>query len=130
MVRTEKWNAAKRNATVAQFRHLLGTNRKEAIQNAMAAGRSLANLMLNGHVTILGIDDVQLERFRRRYGVQESLKAVMFSVATGKLENDMLEQRLDNRFPSHRLVSGKIRLSKRCPLCAKRMCRCLAANAK
>jgi len=130
MVRTEKWTRAMQDATPAQFRGMIGGCRKEQIQNAVKAGRSLAKLMLDGHVNLMGIDDVQLERFRRRYAVHENLVGVMYGVATGQLTDDLLNERLDNRFSSCTLASGKIRLAQRCPMCAKRVCRCLVANAK
>lgn len=124
------WTRELQDATPAQFRRLISTHRKEQVKNAMAAGRSLARLMQNGDVILLGIDDVQLERYRRRYAVPESLKAVMFAVATAKLEDVMLEERLDRKFPSYELASGKLRFVERCQLCAKRVCRCLEVNQK
>jgi hypothetical protein len=125
-----RWTAKHRDATPAQFRELLSSNRKAEIQNAMRAGRSLGKLLLHGQVTLSGVDDVQLERFRRRFAVQPSLKAIMFAVATRQLTDDMLNARLDQRFPQHRLASGRVRLAMRCQLCGKRTCRCLMANQR
>lgn len=119
-----------RDATVAQFRAIIRTHRKEEIQNAKAAGRSLADLMLNNHVTITGIDDVQLKRYRRRYAVPESLKAIMYAVATAKLKQEMVEIRLNKKFDSYTLASGKIMKVNRCEICSKRVCRCMVANAR
>lgn len=126
MKRISNWNAAKRKACVSEFRRLLGSIRKDQVENAMAAGRSLAKLALDGKVTILGIDDVQLERYRRRYAVPHNLKGIMYGVATGQLTDDLLEERLDQKFRSHILLSGRVRLrhGERCALCAKRTCRC------
>lgn len=83
MRRISKWNNAKRDACLSEFRRLLGSHRKEEVRNAMRAGRSLKQLMADARVVLVGIDDIQLERFRRRYAVPQSLKGVMFAVATG-----------------------------------------------
>lgn len=126
MRRISKWNRAQREACVTEFRRLLGSYRKDQVENAMAAGRSLAKLMLDGRVTLLGIDDVQLERYRRRFAVPHNLKYIMYGVATGQLTDDLLEERLNRKFRSHVLLSGRVRLrhGERCALCAKRTCRC------
>jgi len=122
--RISNWNNQKRNACLGEFRRMIAGCRKAQIENAITAGRSLAKLMLDGHVTIAGIDGVQMERFRRRYAVVPHLKHVMYAVATGRLTDDLLEQRLDRRFPAYRLPSGRLRLVDRCMLCSKRTCRC------
>lgn len=82
MNRLSNWNQSKRNACVGEFRRLLGSHRKDQVENAIQAGRSLAKLMADARVVIIGIDDLQLERYRRRFGVSHSLRSVMFAVAT------------------------------------------------
>ena len=125
-----RWNAAQRDATPAQFRKMLEGSSKEEVKNAMVAGRSLARLMQNGDVILIGIDDVQLERYRRRYAVPQRLKAVMYAVATAKLDDAMLEERLNRKMPSYQLTSGRIMLVERCQVCAKRQCRCYMVNQR
>jgi len=124
MQRIEKWNDQKRNACLSEFRRLLKTGRQDQVENAIAAGRSLAKLMQDARVILTGIDDVQMERFRRRFAVAPNCKGIMYAVATGRLTDALLEERLNRKFPSYRLLSGKLRLVNRCPLCAKRTCRC------
>jgi hypothetical protein len=105
MRRISKWNTQKRNACLSEFRRLLGSqHRKEEVQNAMRAGRSLRQLMADARVVLVGIDDVQLERFRRRYAVPQSLKAVMFAVATGqdpyaKVEKPVVQTQTEIELP-------------------------------
>jgi len=128
MNRTAKWTRAMQDASPTQFRYLLtGEIRKEQVQNAIAAGRSLARLLQAGQVTLVGVDDVQLERFRRRYAVVENLKGVMYAVATGHQINEMFELKMDKKFDGQVTVTGKTRLpeGKRCALCSKRTCRCI-----
>jgi hypothetical protein len=91
MKRISPWNNAKRNAPLGEFRRLLGGHRAEQVQNAIRAGRSLGQLMIDATILITGIDDVQLERYRRRYAVPPSLKTVMYAVATGMAGNDILD---------------------------------------
>jgi hypothetical protein len=117
MRRASNWNAAKRNASLTEFRRLLDGHRKEQVQNAIHAGRALAKLVADSVCTIAGIDDVQVERYRRRYAVLPSLKAVMFAVATGQERSDMIVQRIESR-------RGQP-LRKRCQLCARHNCRCV-----
>lgn len=126
------WTSEMQDATPAQFKKMIAGWRKDQnVKNAIKAGRSLEKLLLDNKVTLLGVDDVQLERYRRRYQVHKNLVGVMYAVATGKLTDDLLNERLDNRFPSSRLASGKIRLTKRCDLCGRKsMCRCFLENAK
>jgi hypothetical protein len=123
--RISNWNAKKRNACLSEFRRMVGGQRREQVENAIEAGRSLAKLLDNAQVTLTGIDDMQMERFRRRYAVVKNLKHVMYAVATGKLTRRMLEQRLNRKFPEYRLPSGRLRLVERCALCSKRTCRCV-----
>jgi hypothetical protein len=115
---------AQRRATVAQFRKLIQSGRRHQVENAIAAGRSLAKLLLDGRVILIGVDDLQLERYRRRFRVPKNLKGVMYSIATRNLDEDLLNIRLDSRFPFYTTASGKKRYVKRCALCAKRTCRC------
>src|SRR6266550_2435480 len=130
MRRIDKWNNQKRNACLSEFRRMIAGCREAQIENAITAGRSLAKLMLDGHVTITGIDGVQMERFRRQYAVVPHLKHVMYAVATGQLTDDLLEQRLNRKFPAYRLPSGRLRLVARCALCSKRTCRCVPADTR
>ena len=125
MRRIENWNAAKRNSCLSEFRRLLRSGRKVQVENAIAAGKSLAKLMEDSHVILLGIDSIQMERYRRRFAVAHNCKGIMYAVATGRLTDAMLETRLNRKFPSYRTPSGKLRLVDRCPLCAKRTCRCV-----
>lgn len=129
MRRADNWNAQKRNACLSEFRRLVRDHRKDQVENAIAAGRSLAKLMADAHVVLTGIDDVQLERFRRRFAVHRNLKGVMYGVATGKIIGTMLDERLNQKFESYRLLSGRLRLVDRCPLCSKRTCRCAVVLA-
>jgi hypothetical protein len=136
MRRISNWSAAKRKACVSAFRRMVGGHRKAQIENAIEAGRSLARLMANHRVILTGIDCVQMERYRRRYAVPVNLKGVMYSVATGKLLDGMLEERLNRKFESYVLpsidpkVNGhRLRLVDRCPLCAKRTCRCVVVGS-
>jgi hypothetical protein len=125
MRRISNWNKQMRSACRSEFLRLLKTGRKEQVANAIAAGRSLAKLMENAGVIITGIDCVQMERYRRRFAVAKNCKGIMYGVATGQLTNAMLETRLDRKFPSYRLPSGKVRFVDRCQLCSKRVCRCV-----
>lgn len=128
MRRISNWNAAKRKACVSEFRRMVRGQREAQIENAIEAGRALARLMANAEVIITGIDCVQLERYRRRYAVVASLKHVMYAVATGKRIHGMLEERLNRKFKEYVLPSGRVRLVDRCPLCAKRTCRCVVVG--
>ena len=125
MNRISNWNAKKRNACLSEFRRMVRGNRREQVQNAIEAGRSLAKLLDDARIVLTGIDDVQMKRYLRRYAVVANLKHVTYAVATGKLNRRMLEQRLNRKFPEHWLPSGKLRLVDRCLLCAKRTCRCV-----
>lgn len=82
MNRIGNWNSEKRNSTVAQFKRLLGSHRDEEVKHAVRAGHSLRRLMANAEVRITGVDDLQMDRFVRRFAVKPSLRAVMFAVAT------------------------------------------------
>jgi len=84
MKRISRWSKEKQDAGLTEFRRLLGNHRKEEVQNAMKAGRSLRRMLEDARIVITGVDDVQLERFRRRYAVPLSLKGVMFAVATSR----------------------------------------------
>ena len=126
MNRISSWNAQLRNSCVSEFKRLIRQMRPVQIENAIAAGRALAKLLEDGRVLLLGVDALQLERFRRRFRVHENLKGVMYSVATGKLTDAMLNERLDRYYPYYILPSGKRRYVKRCALCGKRTCRCFA----
>lgn len=82
MNRVGTWNSEKRNATVAQFKRLLGTHRDEEVKHAVRAGHSLRRLMQTAGVRITHVDDIQMDRYVRRFAVKASLRAVMFAVAT------------------------------------------------
>jgi hypothetical protein len=125
MRRVSRWNAALQDASVTEFRRLIADGYKDQVRNAMKAGRSLAKLMRDGHVTITGIDDVQLERFRRRFTVAENCKGVMYAVATGKLTDTMFQERLDRRFPDYTRLDGRVHVQERCALCGKKICLCI-----
>lgn len=138
MNRISNWNAAKRKACVSAFRRMVGGRRREQVDNAVEAGRSLAHLMADARVILTGIDDVQLERFRRRYAVPKNLKHVMYAVATGKLLDGLLEERLKRKVKAYILPSksadkrgsfGRLRLVDRCLLCSKRTCRCVLVGS-
>jgi hypothetical protein len=98
--RISRWTEAKQDACRTEFKRLcgIGNHRPDAVRNAMKAGRSLRKLMDDGQVVIVDIDDVQLERFRRRYAVPESLKAVMFAVATANKKPEPQTVRVLPRF--------------------------------
>jgi len=55
MRRASNWNAAKRNASLTEFRRLLDGHRKEQVQNAIHAGRALAKLVADSVCTIAAL---------------------------------------------------------------------------
>jgi hypothetical protein len=117
MRRQSKWNAEKRNATVAQFRKLFPSARADKLANAIHAGKQLKRYLddtmaMDPRVRgLTSVDDLQLERYRRRFSVPKNLRGVMFAVATH--------------------IKGNRPIPKRCALCrGKYKCRCLMENQK
>jgi hypothetical protein len=113
--RGSKWNAQKRDASLTEFRRLLGSHHKDEVRNAERAGRALGRLITSAQVTIVGIDDVQLERYRRRFAVPQSLKAVMYAVATESPRQLALREEYAP-------------VPERCVLCSHRKCRCVVVG--
>lgn len=115
--RRPRWNAAKRDATVAQFRHMQPSARPDKLANAIHAGRQLKRFLDDAMAAdprvrgLTSVDDIQLERYRRRFSVPKNLRGVMFAVATH--------------------IKGHRPIAQRCPLCSgKFKCRCLLENQR
>jgi hypothetical protein len=113
--RAGKWNAAKRNATLAQFRKLMPNTRAEKLANAIHAGKQLKRYLDDAMAKdsrvrgLKSVDDIQLERYRRRFSVPKNLRGVMLAVATH--------------------IKGTHPIPQRCAMCrGKYKCRCLMEN--
>jgi hypothetical protein len=115
--RRPRWNAAKRDASVAQFRHMMPSARPDKLANAVHAGKQLKRFLDDAMAKdprvrgITSVDDLQLERYRRRFSVPKNLRGVMFAVATH--------------------IKGTRPVPERCPKCSKKYkCLCLMENQK
>jgi hypothetical protein len=115
--RRPRWNSAKRDATVAQFRRMMPSARADKLANAVHAGRQLKRFLDDAMAKdprvrgLTSVDDMQLERYRRRFSVPKNMRGVMFAVATH--------------------IKGTRPIPQRCPLCSgKYKCRCLLENQR